>query len=373
MTARSVSRGPGATAWAPETVTADPYNAQTPAAALAEPVTPVGAFFVRDHFGIPRTTARRWRLRLGGAAAAPFEIGYEELLALVARERRELDVVVECAGNGRSLMSPRPPGLPWSQGAVGCARFAGVPFRSLAARALIGPAAVEMVFTGADSGTVHGRRTAFERSLPLAVALHPDTLLATHMNGEPLAPEHGAPVRLVVPGRYAVADVKWLVEARAVTEPFAGVFQSESYVYVDSRGTPEGPVAGVRVKSLITEPEPDEDVRRGHETLVRGRAWSGEGVPVSRVEVRAAYVGDDAYGDVGRMGDRGWHDAVLEPPSGPYAWTGWSYRWTPQRPGPYRVLARATDEQGDTQPPRAPWNARGYGCNPVASVDVVVM
>ncbi|MDX3539375.1 sulfite oxidase [Streptomyces sp. MB09-01] len=367
-------RGPGATVWEPETVTADPYNAQTPSAALAEPVTPVGAFFVRDHFGIPRIDPARWRLRFDGAAAAPFTLGHAELLAM---EHRELDVVVECAGNGRGLMRPPPPGLPWSQQAVGCAHFAGVPFRALADRAGIDPAAVEIVFTGADSGTVHGRPAPFERSLPLAVALHPDTLLATRMNGEPLAPEHGAPVRLVVPGRYAVADVKWLVGARAVTHVFTGAFQTEEYLYVASRGTPEGPVTTVRVKSVITEPEPDTAVRRGHETLVRGRAWSGGGVPVRSVEVRAAYQDDgpalDGDGDGDGDGGRGWLPAELEPPAGPYAWSGWSYRWTPQRPGPYRLLSRATDAHGDTQPGRAPWNARGYGCNPVACVEVVVV
>ncbi|MCX5381587.1 sulfite oxidase [Streptomyces sp. NBC_00091] len=360
MTVRPVPAGPGGTVWAPETVTADPYNAQTPSAALAEPVTPVGAFFVRDHFGIPRVDPGRWRLRLVGAAGAePVDFGYGELLTM---GRREFDVVLECAGNDRTRMSPLPPGLPWGQGAVGCARFAGVPFHRLASEARIGPEAVEIVFTGADSGTVHGRPAAFERSLPLAVALHPDTLLATHMNGEPLTPEHGAPVRLVVPGRYAVADVKWLVGARAVTEPFGGVFQAEEYVYRASRGTPDGPVTTVRVKSLITAPAPDSTLRRGQEILVRGRAWSGGGVPVRRVEVRAESEEAD------------WQDAVLdEPASGPYAWTGWSYAWTPRRPGPHRLLARATDEQGRTQPLRAPWNAGGYGCNPVASVEVVVV
>ncbi|MET7620009.1 molybdopterin-dependent oxidoreductase [Streptomyces sp. NPDC005408] len=364
MTASAIPRGSGATAWAPETVVADPYNAQTPSAALAESVTPVGAFFVRDHFGVPQTTPRRWRLRIGGAVAAPYGIGYDELLAM---PRRELDVVLECAGNGRSLMTPRPPGLPWEQRAVGCAHFAGVPFRLLAGRARVEPEAVEFVFAGADSGTVHGRPAAFERSLPLAVALHPDTLVATHMNGEPLAPEHGAPVRLVVPGRYAVADVKWLVGALAVTQPFTGFFQAEEYVYVASRGTPDGPVTTVRVKSLITAPEPDSAVRRGRETPVRGRAWSGSGVPVRRVEVRAEY-GEEEGG-----GDAGWHDAVLGAATGPYAWNSWSYRWTPERPGRYRLLARATDEHGHIQPPRAPWNAHGYGCNPVASVELVVV
>lgn len=339
--------------WTPEAVTTDPYNAQTPSAALDRPITPVGALFVRDHFGIPQLEPHGWRLHLGGTVDAPYDIGYGELLAL---PRREFDLVLECAGNGRSLMDPRPPGLPWGERAVGCGRFAGVPFRDVATRAGVRPEAVEVVFTGADSGEERGRRLAFERSLPLAVALHPDTLLATHLNGAPLTPEHGAPVRLVVPGRYGVCDVKWLVGARAVAEPFTGFFQTDEYVYLNSRGTPDGPVTTMRVKSLITAPEPGAAVRLGAELQVRGRAWSG-GVPVCRVEVRAD--------------DGNWYAATLDPPSGPYAWTGWSFPWTPQRPGRHRLQARATDELGDVQPLEAPWNAQGYGCNPVSSVEVV--
>lgn len=369
-----IPRGPGATAWSPETVTTDPYNAETPSAALTEPVTPVDALFVRDHFGVPHTPPAAWRLRIDGAVRRPYELGYDELTAL---PRHTIEVVLECAGNGRSQMTPRPPGLPWGQRAVGCARFEGVPFRVVAERAGIDPAAVEFVFTGADSGTVRGRPAAFQRSLPVAVALHPETLLATRLGGAPLTPEHGAPVRLVVPGRYAVADVKWLVGARAVTSPFTGVFQTEEYVYVDARGTAEGPVTARRVKALITTPEPDEDLRRDRETVVRGRAWSGDGVSVRRVEVRAVHEDEDEGASDGGAGGEGgagaWQDAVLEAPSGPYAWTGWSFRWTPRSPGRYRLLARATDAAGATQPERAPWNARGYGCNTVATVDVVVV
>ncbi|MDT9690212.1 molybdopterin-dependent oxidoreductase [Streptomyces sp. P9(2023)] len=371
MSASAVPQGPGATTWTPETVTTEPYNAQTPMAALAEPVTPAGALFVRDHFGVPPTEAAAWRLRVDGAVTKPLTLDYAQLIALGRPGRRELDVVLECAGNGRALMTPRPPGLPWELGAVGCARFAGVPFHLVAERAGVDPAAVEFVFTGADTGRVHGRPAAFERALPLAEALHPDTLLATHLNGEPLTPRHGAPVRLVVPGRYAVADVKWLVGARAVTVPFTGVFQTEEYVYIASNGTPDGPVGAIRVKSLITVPEQDEALRRGTETVVRGRAWSGGGRGVGRVEVRAE--DEDGTGPGEGAPDAEWHDAGLEPPTGPYAWTGWSYPWTPRRPGRYRLLARATDTHGATQPDRAPWNAQGYGCNAVASVEVVVV
>jgi len=338
----------------PETMTTDPYNAQTPPVALAQPLTPVGAFFVRDHFGMPRLDRHGWRLSLGGAVEAPYELGYDELLAM---ERREIELVLECAGNGRSRMSPRPPGLPWGERAVGCARFGGVPFREFAERAGVNPDAVEFVFTGADSGEAHGRQVAFERSLALDVALHPDTLLATHMNDEPLAPEHGAPVRLVAPGQYGVADVKWLVGARAVTRPFTGVFQTDEYVYLDSDGTPEGQVTTMRVKSLITAPGPGTTVPRGSVVDVHGWAWSG-GTPVRRVEVQ--------------LDDGDWHAAALSPPTGPYAWTGWSLRWAAKHPGNHRLLARATDADGDTQPLQAPWNAQGYGCNPAACVDVVV-
>ncbi|KAB1146670.1 molybdopterin-dependent oxidoreductase [Streptomyces luteolifulvus] len=353
MTGGILPRGPGTLT--PDTLTADPYNAQTPAVALAEWITPVDAFFVRAHFAVPRLEPGRWRLRLGGLVGAPCEVRYDELPAL---GMRELDVVLECAGNGRGRMTPPPPGLPWGERAVGCARFGGVPFRAVAARARPDPRAVEFVFTGADAGDEHGRSVAFERSLPLEVALHPDTLLATHMNGEPLAPVHGAPVRLVVPGRFGVADVKWLVGARAVAEPFTGVFQTDEYVYRDARGgTADGPVTTLRVKSLITAPEPEAVLALGTAVTVRGWAWSG-GVPVRLVQVRAD---DDA-----------WHRARLDRPSGPYAWTGWSLRWTPRRTGHHRLQARASDAHGETQPLRAPWNAQGYGCNAAAGVDVLV-
>lgn len=344
-----------ATTWAPEAVTAEPYNAQTPAAALGEPVTPTGAFFVRDHFGVPRLERSGWRLRVTGLVATPLELGYDQLRG---SGRRELEVVLECAGNGRSLMSPRPPGLPWGQRAVGCARFGGVPLREVLGPARLRPETAELVFTGADRGRLRGRITPYERSLPVALALHPDTLLATHMNGAPLTARHGAPVRLVVPGRYGMADVKWLVGVRAVGRPFTGLFQAEEYVYRHSRGTPEGPVTVIRVKSLFTEPAPGGTVSSGTPVTLRGKAWSGGGVAVRRVEVR--------------VGGGPWQSAELVPASGPYAWADWSYRWTPGRPGPVRLLVRATDAAGRSQPLGAPWNDQGYGCNPVASLELVV-
>ncbi|WP_354643682.1 sulfite oxidase [Kitasatospora camelliae] len=347
------------TGWRPRTVTEEPYNAETPPAALVPRLTPVDAFFVRDHFGVPTIDPATWRLTVDGAVDRPYRLSHRELLALADREgAREVEVVLECAGNGRALMEPRPPGVPWGEHAVGCARFAGVPLAAVLGPAGVRAEAVELVFTGADSGEVDGRDTPFERALPVAAALHPDTLLATRMNGEPLTRRHGAPVRLVVPGRYGVAGVKWLVGVRAVVEPFNGPFQGGSYVYRESRGTPEGPVAELRVRALLTEPAPGAPLRAGEENVLRGRAWSGGGAAVVRVEVRI---------------DRGeWRAADLEAPGGPYGWTPWSLRWTPGTTGVHTVTVRATDAEGRTQPLTAPWNAGGYGCNPAARRELEV-
>jgi len=339
----------------PEAVAGAPGNAQTPLRALGGHLTPAGALFVRSHFEVPEIEPDAWRLRLGGAVERPYELGYAELLGM---GRREIEVVLECAGNGRVLMDPPAPGVPWGERAVGCARFAGVPFRAVAERARAAGAAAEWVFTGADGGPVDGQPAVFERSLPVAEALDGDTLLATHLNGRPLTAEHGAPVRLIAPGRYGVADVKWLVGARAVTEPFSGPFQGGSYVYREARGTPEGPVTVVRVKSLITAPGEGEIVAAGTEVRVAGHAWSG-GAPVSRVEVR--------------VDDGPWERAAFASPESPYGWVDWVYRWTPPVAGRHRLTVRATDAEGASQPLEAPWNADGYGCNPAARVEVVVL
>ena len=312
-------------------VTDDPLNAHTPRAALRTYRTATTDLFVRDHFAIPHLDPATWRLRLDDGS----QITYADLLA---RRRVGIDMVLECAGNGRSGLTPRTPGLPWDDRAVGCARFAGVPPSSVLVRIPFGT--TEVVFTGADG---------FERALPLAVALHPDTLLATHMNGRPLTPEHGAPVRLVVPGWYGVASVKWLVGIGTVSEPFTGLFQTDQYVY---RETGQ-PVSLMRVKSLISAPEPGAWLRAREPVEIRGWAWSGSG-PITRVDVHDGTA---------------WRPAALTRHSR-YGWTGWSRTWVPGV-GRHRLLARATDATGATQPLVPPWNELGYGNNAVTAVEVI--
>jgi DMSO/TMAO reductase YedYZ molybdopterin-dependent catalytic subunit len=323
-----------------DVLTTDPYNAQASREALREDRTPAAACFVRSHFAVPRIDTDQWRLRLPGPAG----LTYPQLLTLPSKA---VDVVLECAGNGRSGMAPCPPGLAWGDRAVSCVRFYGVPLRLVLGRLPAGTR--EVVFRGADSGVAHGRWARFERSLPVRTALHPDTLLATHMNGLPLTPEHGAPVRLVVPGWYGVASVKWLVEIRAVTEPFHGLFQTEQYVVADR------PITTTLVKSMITDPVTDVALS-GHPVEIHGHAWSN--ARITSVEVSTD-------------GGRTWSAATLRHGTG-HAWTEWSIDWTPCRRGRYRLLARAHDATGAAQPMSAPWNSLGYGNNVVASTEVEV-
>jgi sulfane dehydrogenase subunit SoxC len=201
----------------------------------------------------------------------------------------------------------------------------------------------------------------FVRSLPLARALDPDTLLAWQLNGEPLPPEHGHPLRVLVPGWYGVASVKWLTRLTVLDEPFVGHFQTERYVY---RGDPEyadgAPVTLMQVRALITHPAAGAAVERNAAGAisVEGVAWSGFG-RVERVEVS-----DD--------GGETWSPAEVTWPASRWAACSWSFDWLPQRPGEHCLMVRATDVTGRTQPLEPRWNELGYGNNVVQRIAATV-
>ena len=319
-----------------DVVTRDPPNVESAWDALRSPVTPTDGFYTRNNHPVPRIAPEEWSLDLRG-------FGRHRALAfdeLVARPAVTLDVVLECAGNGRTYFDPLPEGTAWRERAVGCASFTGARLADLLAELGVPDETREVVFRGAD----HGQH-AFERALPLEVARDPDVLLAWAMNGEPLRPLHGAPVRLVVPRWYGIASVKWLVEMRPVQEPLAGHFQTERYVY-ERPGKPTLPVREKRVNSLVVEPAPG--ARLAASFTVRGWAWSGA-APIARVEVSVD-------------GGRSWRDAELEHEAGPHAWRGWSLRASAP-PDEAVVLSRAHDAAGNAQPDRVEWNAHGYGYN----------
>jgi DMSO/TMAO reductase YedYZ molybdopterin-dependent catalytic subunit len=337
-------------------VTEHPFNAETPLAALAEPITPTPLFYIRSNFAVPEIQMERWSLQIDGEIEQPQSLSWEALRAL---PERSVTVTLECAGNGRQLMTPRPSGTPWNLGAVSTATFTGVSLASVLDQVRPQTAAREVVFFGADGGKIDGVQVdRFARSLPLAVARDPDVLLAWAMNGEPLPPHHGFPLRLIVPGWYGMASVKWLVGIRLVPERFRGHFQTERYVYLQEQGTPEAtPVTCMRVRSLIATPRDGAQVSSADMTIV-GSAWSGDGRILS-VEVSTD-------------GGATWRDAQLGEPLSAYAATPWHLQWTLPGPGSYVLISRATDDAGNRQPLEQVWNAQGYGNNVVQRVTVQV-
>ncbi len=338
-------------------VPVDALNAETPMSAACAVVTPSGAFFVRSHFQPPTLAAASHRVRVGGLVRRPLALPMEDLRSLPPAAA---EVTLECAGNGRALLEPRPPGTPWRLGAFGTALWEGTPLAPLLRAAEPLESARWVVFTGADAGEVEpGRVEHFARALPLEEALAGGPLLAWRMNGAPLGVDHGRPLRLVAPGRYGVDSVKWLARIELTAEPFDGFFQARRYRYEGQAGTADGtPVTRMRPRALIGAPAAGGRVRHGVDVDVVGIAWSG--------------FGSIECVDVSVDGGSTWQAAALEPQSTPDAAVGWRLRWRPDAPGARRIVARAHDAAGNVQPLAGVWNRLGYGNNQAHQVDVEV-
>jgi len=341
-----------------EVIRHEPFNAETPERALVSAITPSRHVYVRTNFDVPSLDESQ-RITVGGAVNAPFTIAVHDLRAL---PQRTVGITIECAGNDRLGMHPLPTGEPWRRGAISTAMWTGVPLRALLERAMPDVDAVEIVVTGADSGERDDADgvVTFARSMPIADAFHDDVLVALSMNGTPITAEHGAPARLVVPGWYGMASVKWITSIEAVRVPFDGYFQRKRYVYVepnDDAPASVTPVSRMRVKSMITTP--DEGARVSRHFVARGWAWSGYGA-ITRVEV-------------GLDGGDSWSDATLGIPESPHAWTPWECALQTTRVGRFSLRSRATDASGATQPDHIIWNQLGYGNNAVRTsiIDVV--
>jgi sulfite oxidase len=329
-----------------------------PIAAQRGWLTPNRLFYQRNHFELPALPAGGWTIAVDGAVERPFSIGLWELLRLPAVAEW---ATLECSGNKRAFFSPPAAGTPWTEGAVGNAEWTGVPLAAMLARAGPKPGATEVRFTGVDAGRHKetAERVHFERSLPLPKAMDAGTLLATGMNGEPLAHEHGGPLRLVVPGWYAMASVKWVTRVEVRVRPFRGPFQVRDYVYLPAPGAYDRamPVTVARVNSVISTPANNSLVGPG-QLVVRGLAWSGA-APLAGVMLSAD-------------GGQNWQPADLAGPEAPHAWRQWYCTLPELRPGEYQLMARARDAAGHEQPARAPWNAKGYGNNQVAVIRITV-
>jgi DMSO/TMAO reductase YedYZ molybdopterin-dependent catalytic subunit len=334
---------------------ADPLNCETPAPALGGEVTPVERFYRRNHFPVPVLDAATWRLGVSGMVDRPLSLSLHELTHLPAES---MVVTLECAGNDRAQFRPQAPGVQWGAGAVSTAEWSGARLADVLGHAGIRRGAREVIFAGADRGTVEGSRqpVLFERSLTVADALECGALLAYAMNGQPLPARHGYPVRLVVPGWYAVASVKWLTDIRVAAEPFDGFFQAVHYVYEWDRGGSSSvePVRLQQVRALITRPASGQLLASGALT-VRGVAWSGA-APIERVEVSVE--------------GGPWQKARLVGMAPPSGWQQWEFLLTGVEPGELSLRARATDLTGQVQPEQPEWNRLGYGANFIHEVRI---
>jgi sulfane dehydrogenase subunit SoxC len=333
-------------------------NRGMPLEALRYDVTPPGLHYLLAHFDIPQVDERAWRLKVYGQVANSFEIDLQELTALPPRTLR---VTLECAGNGRGQMSPRYPSVPWLEEGVSTAEWTGTPLAGLLRRAALAGDARDVVFRGADRGIQGGVEHEFARSLrPDAALAGDDILVAYAMNGAPLPPQHGAPVRLVVPRWYGMASVKWLRDIEVIAEPFDGYQQARSYHFVREAGERGEPCTLMRVNCVMTPPGIREFYSAGRlveagPVEITGRAWSGCGA-IARVELAV---------------DGAWRDAIVDAPQGEFAWQAWRAMWRAE-PGEHELACRATDVAGNLQPLAPPWDLSGFGNNAVHRIHVLV-
>jgi sulfane dehydrogenase subunit SoxC len=337
-------------------------NHGMPLEALRYPVTPVGLHYLLIHYDIPLVDPASFELSVGGLVSQELTLSLEDLRA---RPAVELEVTMECAGNGRALLpGPRPVSQPWLAEAVGTAAWRGTPLAPLLAEA--GPLdnAREVVFTGLDRGFEADQEQIYERSLPLPEALREDVLLAYEMNGAPLLPQHGFPLRLVVPGWYGMTHVKWLTRITLVAEPFTGYQQAQAYRLRRGEDDEGEPLDRIRPRALMVPPGLPEFPTRERtlpsgRCLLEGRAWSG----LARV----------AAVEVSTDGGATWADAELDDaPGSRFAWRGWHFAWDATA-GEHVLCCRARDEAGNAQPDEAEWNVGGYANNGVQRVPVTVV
>ena len=325
---------------------------------LALDITPTGTHYLLNHFDVPLLADHEHRLSFTGAFESPYTLTMDDIRSMT---EITMPVTMECAGNGRAGVSPRSYSMPWMYEAVGTSQWTGTPLAPLIERACPARDAVEISFTGADYGFDKGEGHYFGRSLTLKQLEKLDVLLVYAMNGAPLLPQHGAPLRIIVPGWYGMASVKWLKRIEALTRPFDGFQQVRTYRYRTDENDPGIPITTIRVKSLMQPPGvPDWTSRKrlvnaGPVTL-NGRAWSGAGVAIEKVEV-------------GINGE--WHNAELGKSGGPYAWVKWHFDWCALA-GEYTLRCRATDVEGNVQPLDPPWDMSGFANNAAQSVHVFV-
>ncbi len=341
---------------------AAPENLETDFGNLADFITPTDEHYVRSHFAVPQVDAATWALDVKGLVARPFTLSLDQLRALPAVTRV---VTLECAGNGRSFLSPAVSGVQWARGAVSTAEWTGVRLADLLDTAGLAAGATRLVFEGHDRGEVKNvpfpaGPITFHRSLSIEEARARDVFVAYAIGGRPVPAGNGAPVRLIVPGCYGMASVKWLRGIEAVAGDFNGYWETTDYAYWDRTGTRplRQPLLGMQVKSLIARPSAGGRVARGTSVELAGAAWSDG--PVTRIEVSTD-------------GGRTWRDGVFVDSATDWAWRRWRFPWkVPADAGEAVLMSRATDAKGRTQPMTRNTDYGSYAIHHVVPMPVTI-
>ena len=349
-----------------------PLNAETPVTLLDADLTPTEHHFVRNNGHVPARATNRdatgWKLTIDGEVQKPLQLSLDALKRDFPRHTRAL--VLECAGNGRAAFQPGASGNPWTLGGVGCALYTGVLVKDVLAAAGVKSSAVYLAYVAEDPHLSNAPgKDAISRGVPIAKALDGHTMLAWDMNGEPLHPLHGWPLRLVCPGWPASTSGKWLQRLWVRDREHDGTkMTGHSYrlpKYPVAPGT-EVPAADMKiieelpVKSIITNPASGMEIPVGQALSLRGHAWSGFG------DVTAMHVSHD-FGAT-------WQACALGKPRNKYAWQRWTAQLKLPAKGYYEVWARATDHTGRMQPMVVPgWNPEGYCNNAMQRIAIKVV
>lgn len=337
-----------------------PQDLETPVELLNSWITPNDLFYVRSHLYTPAISLSDWKLTVNGEVAHAISLTLDELKRM---PKASVVVTLECAGNGRAYFDPPVAGIQWEKGAVGTARWTGVPLAEVLRRAGAKSTGRYVLLDGADRPM--GKVPDFLRNVPIDKAMHPDTLLVYEMNGEPLPVPHGFPLRAIVPGWEGAYSVKWLTHIRVIEKEHDGFFVKTGYRYPTRRIAPGAgvqpeqmaPLTTLPVKSIITLPRVGTSARLGT-ILIKGFAWAGE-ANITSVDIST---------DNGST----WTPARLGKDQARYAWREFSYALRLIDPGSFLVMSRARDHRGRIQPMVPQWNPSGYLWNVIDQVRINV-
>jgi DMSO/TMAO reductase YedYZ molybdopterin-dependent catalytic subunit len=335
-----------------------PENQETPINFITDDLIGSKLFYRRNHFSYPHFSSSFYFLTIDGLVETPRTFSLREIYSMPTKR---IKTVLECSGNKRKYFEPKVFGEQWGKGAISQGLWKGVSLRTLLQYTGLMDTAKEIVFEGYDFGQRpdSDQMFHFSRSLPIEKALEPDIIIAYEYNNQPIPFKHGFPLRLIVPGWYSMASVKWIKKITVIDREFIGPYQVVDYVYYTSKENDIGkiPVTTINVNSTIQYPL-DMQILKTGVYEIKGIAWTGTG-SITKVEISID-------------GGNTWRSCQFTSVSEKYTWTHWSYEWDAQKKGEYIIKSKATNSHGNVQPIEPFWNKKGYGFNAIDCITVKV-